>query len=318
MNTLDSPIIHHVSVINRDIEKTFHFYHDILGLDLLLKTVNQDDVEMYHLFFGDTKGRPGTEFTIFQMKTGSEKQFGTNTIERTVFAVPTEEALDFWEQRLNQFGVFNCEMEQYNDAKILRFEDYDGVQLGLTAVTDSRNVFFGNKTQEIALKDAIVGIDSVHLRVRYPKASINILGEYFNLKPIKMMQDNKWQVTVLTKENSLLDQEIHLIEDKTNPLEVQGIGSTHHVALSVKNKAELEAIEAKILERNFTNSGIKNREFFHSLYFREPNNLLIEVATEETNLTKESYQNLSFDEIPLALPAFLEPRRNFIEQNLYK
>lgn len=316
MNTIDSPIIHHVSVINREVEQTFHFYRDILGLDLLMKTVNQDDNDMYHLFFSDTQGRPGTEFTIFQMQTGRAKQFGTNAIERTVFAVPSEEALSFWEQRLNDSGLFNCEIENYNDSKILRFEDYDGVQLGLVPLTDTRNAFYGKATEEVSAENAILGIHSVHLRVRYPKATSDLLEQYYDLQPVKMMRDNDLDITVLGKEQSLLDQEIHLIEDKKNPLEIEGIGSTHHVALSVKNKAELEALEDKVGERNFPNSGIKNREFFYSFYFREPNNLLFETATEEITLQKEPYEGLAFDEIPLYLPSFLEPRRNFIEQNL--
>lgn len=316
MNTIDSPIIHHVSVINRDVEKTFHFYHKVLGLDLLMKTVNQDDIEMYHLFFSDTKGRPGTEFTIFQMQTGRAKQFGTNAIERTVFAVPSEDALYFWEQRLNESGLFNCEIEQYNDSKILRFEDYDGVQLGLTPVSDTRNEFYTHATTEIALENAIIGIDSVHLRVRYPKATADILSHYYGLEPIKLLQDNDLQVTVLSKENSLFDQEIHLIEDKDRPLEVQGIGSAHHIALAVKDKAELKTLEDKVVERNFVNSGIKNREFFYSFYFREPNNILFETATEEITLEKEAYEEVDFDKIPLYLPDFLELRRNFIESNL--
>lgn len=316
MNTIDTPIIHHVSVINRDVEQTFHFYRDILGLDLLMKTVNQDDIDMYHLFFSDTQGRPGTEFTIFQMQTGRAKQFGTNAIERTVFAVPSEEALYFWEERLNGFGLFNCEIENYNNSKILRFEDYDGVQLGLVPLSDSRNAFYGKATEEVSAENAILGIQSVHLRVRYPKATSDILEQYYGLQATKLMDDNGWHVTVLGKENSLLDQEIHLMEDKKNLLEVQGVGSTHHVALAVKNKAELEALEDKVVARNFTNSGIKNREFFYSFYFREPNNVLLETATVETTLQKEPYEGLAFDEIPLYLPSFLEPRRNFIEHNL--
>lgn len=316
MNTIDSPIIHHVSVINRDVAKTFQFYREVLGLDLLMKTVNQDDIEMYHLFFSDTKGRPGTEFTIFQMQTGRDKQFGTNAIERTVFAVPSEAALQFWEKRLNDLGLFNCEIESYNDSKILRFEDYDGVQLGLTPVTDTRNEFYAHATEEITLENAIIGIDSVHLRVRYPKATANILTHYYDLEPVKLLQDNDLQVTVLSKANSLFDQEIHLIEDKDRSLEVQGIGSAHHIALSVKDKAELEIVEEKVVERNFVNSGIKNREFFYSFYFRESNNILFETATEEITLEKETYEEAAFDKIPLYLPSFLEPRRNFIESNL--
>lgn len=319
---MNQSIIHHVSVINRDIEKSFHFYHNILGLDLLLKTVNQDDVEMYHLFFSDTTGRPGTEFTIFQMTNGIDKTFGTNTIERTVFAVPSVAALYFWEKRLNNLGLFNCEIEDYNGSKILRFEDFDGIQLGFVPLKEDSDTtaYFGRKTVEISLENAIVGIDSVHLRVRYSTPTANLLYTLVGLSSTKTIQQGNFTTTVLTKANSFLNQEIHLVEDKKNPIEIPGIGSVHHLALSVKNKAELQTVENKLTNKNFFNSGIKNREFFHSLYFREPNNLLIEIATEETSLSKaahESYEKVDFKDIPLLLPDFLEPRRTTIEQRLF-
>ncbi|MFL2101003.1 VOC family protein [Desemzia sp. FAM 23989] len=315
--------IHHVSVINRDIEKSFQFYHNILGLDLLLKTVNQDDIEMYHLFFADTTGRPGTEFTIFQMTNGADKAFGTNSIERTVFAVPSVEALYFWEKRLNDYGLFNCEIEDYNDSKILRFEDYDGVQLGLVPLkgSGSPSDYFGRETADISLENAIVGIDSIHLRVRYSLATTTILEQFFHLSVTKHLMQGDLPVTVLSKADSFLNQEIHVIEDKQNPLEILGIGGAHHVALSVKNKDALQAVETLVADKNFINSGIKNREFFYSLYFREPNNILIEVATEEVALDRsapESYDDAEFDDVPLTLPDFLEPRRAFIEHNLFK
>ncbi|QQP70117.1 VOC family protein [Carnobacterium sp. CS13] len=315
---LNSSVIHHVSVINRDIEQTFRFYHKLLGLDLLLKTVNQDDVEMYHLFFGDTKGRPGTEFTVFQMKDGVDRTFGTNAIERTVFAVPTVEALYFWEKRLNENDVFNCEIEDYNDSKILRFEDFDGVQLGMVPIRDTINDFFPRETAEISLDNVILGIDSVHLRVRYPLATSKNMQRMFGLEVTKNIHQGSLLTTVLSKDNTLFNQEIHIIEDKMSSREVLGIGSAHHIALSVKDTSELSEIEQQVIERNFKNSGVKYREFFTSIYFREPNQLLFEVATEEISFTKEDYGSTEFDDIPLSLPRFLERKRESIESHLYK
>lgn len=157
--------------------------------------------------------------------------------------------------------------------------------------------------------------------MRYSLATTNILEQFFDLSVTKQLKQGDLPVTVLSKADSFLDQEIHVIEDKQNPLEILGIGGAHHVALSVKNKDELKEVESLVVDKNFINSGIKNREFFYSLYFREPNNLLIEIATEEVALDKgahESYDDAEFDDIPLALPDFLEPRRAFIEHNLFK
>lgn len=315
INMEKSPVIHHVSVINDNVKESFSFYSNVLGLDLLMKTVNQDDIEMYHLFFSDTKGRPGTEFTVFPMKHGMRRQFGTNAIERTVFAVPSLDALYFWEKRLNDYGLFNCEVEEYNDSKILRFEDFAGVELGIVPVNDNTNEHFARVTDDIPHEHAIRGIHSVYLRVRYPEATVALLKEYYNLSIIKELVEG-FPTTVLSKENSLFNQEIHVMEDKDSPLAQEGVGSAHHIALSVKDESELIKLEEKVNERNFTNSGIKDREFFQSFYFREPNGMLFETATEGSPFLKESYEGLVFEEVPLYLPSFLDPKRDSIERHL--
>ena len=314
---MTNPIIHHVSVINRDSKQAFDFYHKLLGLDFLLKTVNQDDMEMYHLFFGDTTGRPGTEFSVFELKSHSPKTYGTNALERTIFAVPSEASLLFWEQRLNDHGVFNCEIENYHGNKILRFEDQDGVLLGLIPVVKQQDEnYFAHTTAEIPLEHAIFGIHSVHCRVRYAKASSVSFQQIFGLKETATFEDNGYQVTVLSTDDALFGQELHLYEDRNRNLEKMGIGGIQHIALNAKNSNELLEIEDKILEKNFHYSGIKNREFFQSLYYREPNNLLIEVATEQTNFQKAVMTTEHLDDIELYLPAFLEEQRSFIESKL--
>lgn len=314
---MKSPIIHHVSVINRDSKRSYEFYHNILGLDFILKTVNQDDMEMYHLFFGDTTGRPGTEFSVFEMKTGAEKKYGTNALERNVFAVPSIDSLYFWEKRLQQFGVFNCELEDYNNTKILRFEDHDGVQLGFVPVKpNTTDEFFPRETADIPLEHAILGIDSIHCRVRYADATVRSFENFFDLKKSHQFTDNNYDVTVLTKDDALFNQELHIFEDRTRNLEIMGSGGIQHIALNVKTSSALLAVEEKILNKNIHYSGIMNREFFKSLYYRDPNSLLIEVATEEIDFKKPDISGLTYEEIPLYLPEFLEERRSFIESKL--
>lgn len=309
------PFIHHVSVINRDTRESFHFYHKVLGLDFLLKTVNQDDLEMYHLFFGDTTGRPGTEFSVFEMKHGAMKKFGTNALERTIFAVPSEQSLTFWQKRLEAHDVFNCEIEDYNGTKILRFEDQSGVQLGLTPKKGTDEVF-PNETSDIPTEHAIVGVDSIHCRVRYAKASAKAFVDMFDAEIVGETTDNGMDVTIIGKQDALFGQTLHLFEDRTRNVEVTGVGAIQHIALNVESYSALLGVEEKILNKNFPYSGIKNREFFQSLYYREPNNLLIEVATEQTEFEKIDIDTSNFDKIPLMLPSFLEPRRHFIESKL--
>lgn len=311
------PIIHHVSVINRDSKVSFEFYHKLLGLDFLLKTVNQDDMEMYHLFFGDTTGRPGTEFSVFEMKSGAPKKYGTNSLERTIFAVPSEQSLVYWEQRLREADVFNCEIEDYHHSKILRFEDSDGVLLGLMPV--QKNVdesYYPYKESDIPEEHAIFGIHAVHCRVRYPQASTRSFEDLFDLQVVDEFEDQNHAITVLSKEGALFNQQLHLVEDRLRNLEEMGSGGIQHIALNAVDETNLLQVEKKILHTNFHYSGIKNREFFKSLYYREPNSLLIEVATEQTHFTKAPAHITNFEDLPLYLPPFLESRRSFIESKL--
>lgn len=309
------PLIHHVSVINRDTRTSFEFYHKVLGLDFLMKTVNQDDIEMYHLFFGDTTGRPGTEFSVFEMRHGAMKAYGTNSLDRTIFAVPSEASLEFWQERLAAHDIFNCEIETYHGAPILRFEDASGVQLGLTPQKGTDEVY-PHVTADIPQEHAIVGIDSIHCRVRYAKASARAFVDMFDMEIIDHTTDNGHDVTILGKKDALLQQTLHLYEDRTRAVEVTGVGAIQHIALNAVSDSALLGVEEHVLNKSFPYSGIKNREFFRSLYYREPNNLLIEVATEQTNFKKVPMETTYFDDIPLQLPEFLEPRRRFIESKL--
>lgn len=315
---MTSPFIHHVSVMNRDHEQSFHFYHKLLGLDFLLKTVNQDDLEMYHLFFGDTTGRPGTEFSVFEVKNGNDKTFGTNSLERTVFAVPSEESITFWHERLEGAGVFTCDIEQYDGRSILRFEDQDGVQLAVMAVPQrDGEAYYGRETDDIPLQHAIYGIHAFHSRVRYSAASVRSLQQLFNVEVARTFVDQQNTVTVVRlKGDTLFDQELHFIEDRHRALEVSGVGAVQHIALNATSYNHLLELEDGLLAKNMYNSGIKDREFFQSIYYREPNSLLIEIATEYTNFTKEPIDMSDFDAIPLMLPEFLEKRRGWIESKL--
>lgn len=311
--------IHHVSSLVRDINRSFNFYHKLLGLNLLMKTVNQENNEMYHLFFTDAEGRPGTDFTIFEDQTGRENIFGTNAIERTVFLVPSEASLVFWQERLEAAGVFNCEVETYNQSKILRFDDPDGLKLGLVPLkTTNNNVFHPSIREDIPAEHSLLGIDSVHLRVRYASATGKILKDFFQFNQLRTIDSEAYPVTVYGSEMAPFSHEIHLIEDQHNHRETNGVGGVHHLALSVENYSELLEMQEKIDERNFYNSGIKNREFFNSTYFREANQILIEVATHEGAALDLPIAVDSLAEAPLHLPSFLEDRRNFIAANLVR
>ena len=240
--------IHHVSVLVRSAKKAYDFYTNILGLRMFLKTVNQDDPTMYHLFFGDQEAREGTEFTVFEMSHFRDNQFGTNAIERVMFLVPSVESLYFWQERLEKMGVLHYGIETFRNQEILRFEDFDGMKLGLMVAKDA-SIAKGTPHPEIPDEHLIFGMGAVFLRVRYLEASLDMLTtrlgftqeepiDYFNHTLIPLHIHNLWQ------------HEIYLIEDKDNKRERLGVGGMHHIAFGVDNEATLAAFAQYLDEEN--------------------------------------------------------------------
>lgn len=316
-----NPLIHHVSVINSDIQKSFHFYKNILGMNLVIKTVNQDDPSMYHLFFGDSKGSAGSEFTVFEMDGIPKRNFGNNSIDRTVFKVPTTDSLHYWQKRLEEYDICHYGIEEYNNKQILRFEDYDGTPLGFTTQNDieKESDYTPHENTEIPNEHLILAIDSVHLRVPFPKASQIILTKLLKwANTSKTVSFNNEETLVFSNDSTNLYQEIHLIHDKTTALETMGTGGIHHVAFSADSYSTLMADEEWLINYNILTSGIKDREVFKSLYFREANRILFEIATEEINynISKKDYSNI--EDYPLYLPSFLEDKREHLTLNLFK
>lgn len=309
--------IHHVSVLSSNAEEAFHFYHNILGMKLVMKTVNQDDSTMYHLFFGDETGASGTEFTVFEMKKFRQQQFGTDAIERTMFLVRNEEALKFWAERLEKYEVCHYEIETYNENKILRFEDNDGQKLGFVYRDYELKDTNPYVAKDIPAEYAIIGIGDIYLRLRYVEPTQQILENYFGFQfQRKVFQQNS-NITILEFLNNRFYHEVHLIEDRKNKKQELGVGGIHHVAFGVEEREDLEELVKILDNRNITHSDIIDRDFMYSIYFREPNHTLFEVATP----LREPRNNFPLQEgdfrlIPLYLPPFFEEKREEIERNL--
>ncbi|WP_025730422.1 VOC family protein [Atopobacter phocae] len=307
--------LHHVSVLGANAKEAYHFYHDILGLQMIMNTVNQDDNSMIHLFFGDESGRSGTEFTVFEMKGAPRNQFGTNAIERTMFLVHDRAALDFWVQRFDQFGVEHYGIETFDGRDVLRFEDSDGQRLGLVYRDEPLVGMEPYNHPDIDSAYLIQGIGDVHLRVRYPEATSDVLTKHFGFEKINEYTMGRNRVERYQYKGNAFKHEVHLIEDKTSPIQRLGVGGAHHLAFGVETRQDLESLVNYLGEHSIINSNVKDREFFKSLYFREPNYNLFEVATPVVHSFGDlPEQHLTYDEQPLFLPEFLESRREEIER----
>lgn len=307
--------IHHVSSLVGNIYQAYDFYHNVLGLKLLLKTVNQEDSSMYHLFFGDEAGRVGTEFTIFDMPSSPARRPGSNALERTMFLVKNRESLLFWEQRLTGLGIEHSSIQAFGQREVILFTDYDGQELGLT-YHQTNGVFYPNNQSSIPQEHAIIGIAGLQMRVREKAELLKILEEYFGFEQVEIFDQDQKQVISLQFANNF-QHRIDVIVDKEAPISVMGVGSIHHIAFGVEDASDLEDLVTRLNLVNRHHTGIINRDFMHSLYFRAPNYLMFEVATasgqREAELAEEADR---LDDVSLFLPSFLEEERVVIEAGL--
>ncbi|BCP63798.1 putative ring-cleaving dioxygenase MhqA [Streptococcus parasuis] len=312
---MNSTGIHHISSLVGNIHQAYHFYHHILGLKLTLKTVNQDDSSMYHLFFGDAEGRFGTEFTIFDMPIHPSHRSGSNRLERTVFLVKDFTALEFWQKRLTELEVVNEGIQAFGNGHILNFQDEDGQLLGLT-YHESIGEMLPVETKDIPEVAAIVGIAGIQMRVREEKALIELLEDRFGFVEENRFEYQGQEVISLVFDNEF-QHRVQVIVDKESKISVIGVGGIHHIAFGVLDESDLEEMVDHLNLQNRPHSGIINRDFMHSLYFRAPNYLMFEVATMtgERKATMPTQKD-QLDEVELFLPSFFEEDRQEIEKTL--
>lgn len=300
---------HHTSMITKDANKNNHFYKNILGLRRVKMTVNQDDPSMYHLFFGDEIGSPGTELTFFEIPMAGRTHKGTNSITRIGLLVPSYESLLFWSERFKQLKVKHGEITEYTQRPSLSFEDPDGLQLVLIVSEQSLSFWRGWSQSLIPKEHQIMGMGPVEMTVRRPEKLQDTLVNMFGYS-ISYREEK------LTVYQSLAGEpfgEIVVIE-KDGPDERPGRGSVHHLAIRVKDEEELKYWESKVREKGFLTNGIIDRYYFKSLYFRESNGILFEIATDGPGFTIDT--DLVHLGETLDLPPFLEERREEIEKML--
>ncbi|MEK3712952.1 ring-cleaving dioxygenase [Paenibacillus sp. FSL R7-0333] len=311
--------LHHVSAITAKAPENYKFYTEVLGLRLIKKTVNQDDVSVYHLFYGDETGNPGTELTFFELPNAGRNRDGNNSISALSLRVPGDDALLFWTQRFTVLGVEHEEITERGGRKTLAFTDHEGQRLIL--VSDEHNEGMpGGKPwakSPVPAEYAIVGLGPAHLTVETAEHTALILEDLLGFRragnypsPVAGQPD----IIVFETGEGGSGTEIHLEERSDLPQERLGRGGVHHVAFRVDNEEELKQWIERIRSVQLPNSGFVDRFYFRSLYFREPNGILFELATDGPGFaTDEEVEHLGE---ALALPPFLEAKREQIEAHL--
>ncbi|GKV67015.1 MULTISPECIES: ring-cleaving dioxygenase [unclassified Sporosarcina] len=304
--------IHHVTAITSSAEKNYEFFTYVLGMRLVKKTVNQDDIQTYHLFFADDKGSAGTDMTFFDFPGIAKGTHGTNEIYKTSFRVPTDIALDYWLKRFDKYKVENNGIEEVFGKKTISFVDFDDQQYMLVSDEFNEGIESGTPWQNgpVPLEYAITGLGPIHIRIE----QFDYLKEI--LEKVMLMRE-------IAQEGSLYLFEIGeggngaqvIVEHNTAlPAGRQGFGTVHHAAFRVEDTKELYEWIEHMEAAGFGTSGYVDRFFFESLYARVAPGILFEWATDGPGfMGDEPYETVG--EI-LSLPPFLEGKREQIEASV--
>lgn len=303
--------IHHLTAITAQAADNLAFYTRVLGLRLVKKTVNQDDVSAYHLFYANGLASPGTDITFFDWPASSERR-GTNSISRTALRVAGSGAIDWWREHLARQGVNHAVPVERDGRLTLDFEDGEGQRLML--VDDGGIGEAHPWTQSpVPTEHQIRGLGPIRLSVAQIERTAAVLTEVLGMRHDRIYELPEGEVRVFSMGDGGPAAELHLVAEPNLPQARQGAGAVHHVAFRIPDAA-YDAWADRLKQRRMPSSGPVDRYYFRSLYFREPNGILFEIATDGPGFaTDEPMETLGER---LALPPFLEGRRAEIEAGL--
>lgn len=308
--------LHHITAITARASENVAFYTGVLGLRLVKKTVNQDDVTAYHLFYGDETGGPGTEITFFHWPNAPRDVRGTGTVSLISLAVPDAASLNWWHDRLQGLGVRTTGLQDRRGRAALAFTDPEGQHLELVDAPGAEDRWgrpwsAGPVPPEVAVR----GLFGVTLTVADARPTLTVMTQLLDFRRTAQYADPEGStVTVLEVGEGGPGTEVRVAVPATPRRGHPGIGGVHHVALRTPDDAAQSAWLQRLNSVGVPNSSIVDRYYFKSLYFREPGGVLLEIATDGPGFaTDEPLEHLGER---LALPPFLEPQRAQIEAAL--
>ena len=306
--------IHHVTAVSSKISTNYDFYTRVMGLRLVKRTVNQDDTSAYHLFYADKLGSPGTDMTFFDWTLPPEQR-GTDSIARTAFRVNGEDALAYWQDRLEAEGVSHNGVETVDGRQMLRFEDPEGQRLML--IDDAGAPYHGEvwDGNDIPAEHALRGFYAVVLSVRKLESIAPILTQVLNFQQTARVTLPDGADTVIYDiGEGGPGRELWVRVEPDVPNSRPGAGSVHHAAFRVKDEAAQKQWRQRIAGMGVPISQVIDRFYFKSIYFRISGGILFEIATDGPGFATDEDADKLGEE--LALPPFLEPRRESIEAGL--
>jgi len=313
---MDLTGIHHLTAVTADVRGNHRFYTQVMGMRLVKRSVNQDDVSAYHLFYSDAAGSPGNDLTFFDWSVPRERR-GTRSVTRTSLRVDGAASLEWWRARLAEHGVAVGEVAERDGRLTLDFEDPEGQRLALVDDGGLGDEPVPWERSPVPAEHQVRGLGPIVMSVPDLRRTDPVLTRVMGMRPAREYphpESARHTVHVYEMGEGGPHAELHVAVQPDLPVVAPGAGGVHHVAFRTPTEDEYHAWAARLAEMRVPNSGEIDRYYFRSLYFREPGGVLFEIATDGPGF--------AVDEDPatlgasVVLPPFLEPRRAAIVANL--
>ena len=276
--------LHHITAIADNAKRNLDFYTQVLGVRLVKKTVNFDDPGTYHFYFGNEEGTPGTILTFFPWEGIGRGTNGSGLATHIGYSVP-KGSLGFWKNRLQQFNIQVEEGEIFGE-KLIAFKDPDGLQLQFieSSAPDDRKVW---KTDDIKDENALKGFHNITLTLKKADPTIKVLTDIFGYD-LQKQEGGRYRLATDAIETANL---VDIIENDKIPAGRNAAGTNHHVAFRVKDDNVLMEFREKVMSAGLSITPKIDRDYFYSLYFREPGGVLFEIATDNPGFTVDEPLN---------------------------
>lgn len=307
--------LHHVTAVTAKAKENFEFYTQVLGMRLVKKTVNQDDVSAYHLFYADKVGSPGADLTFFDWARMGPNHNGPGSIANTALRVPSREALLWWADRLTRHGLDHSGLVHFHGHDLLNFTDPEGQHLSL--VNDEGAADGGIPWEEspIPAEYAIRGLYASTLIAHQLDNTDLVLTEVMGYRRAAQYDTGPNERTVVYEvAGGGAGRELWVVEQPGSPYGQLGAGGVHHIAFRVADRETQRYWRERLVASGLGVSDFIDRFYFQSIYFRIPGGFLFEIATDGPGFTADEAVETLGEQ--LALPPFLEPQRARIEAGL--
>ncbi|MBD2752201.1 ring-cleaving dioxygenase [Spirosoma validum] len=299
--------LHHVTTLAGDTQRNVDYYTDILGLRLVKKTVNFDAPDVYHLYYGNETGSPGTILTFFPYGNLPRGRKGVGQLTYTAFSAPTA-SLRFWMDRLHERNIPYAGPYKRFSETYVRFEDFDGMGIELVFTDDDQRP--GWENGRIPAEFAVRGFHTVTLNELNPDRTVKLLTEIMQ-HTLVGEEEGRFRFKA---GNGGPGNYVDVLHSPKDVHALQGAGSVHHVAFSTDSDDTQLIIQQQLAESGYHVTPVQDRNYFNSIYFREPGGILFEVATNPPGFTVD--EPLAELGTALKLPSQYEPRRAKIEAEL--